>query len=515
MGGNTSNIIRKLDLEGLRIEIIGDSGPFSRLGKSIGYSVSYKGAEYLIDCGAPLFQTLGADGLKKARGFICTHSHDDHKRWFTDIALYFRYTPGVGKRLKLITTDTIHEEYEKNSRAALERTLTLDQRKVIEDPYENFVEAVHIGPRARYRIAAVAVDGKDKENGTVWRIVDAQGKVVPPDKAKIVVKHHHKANRPRILLYDDRYKEWVEPESFYHFGDSYFFEEDRRPFVDEELGIKFTVHNEHNWHGPPTVGVLVETEKERFLFSSDTAYNAKLFQSLADTKIDVQGRTKTKEFLEAPILVGDINDYIERSWSRERLKAVQNLYAEGFILHDATGRFGVVHTDYINIRDEEWMDRAILTHTPDQFTSAFPLAAEGRVFRILGDKMYEDVQGELRAFDADFYVKEMGFKLVGYEDPQGGHKIVDDGGVLHFMPWEQKTDWVTVARVAFYADIDGQYYPMLDIGSDDVYRRRPDGGIERVSYAGKGSKGVLVHDMRDELERRYQRGPFREKSHSS
>lgn len=74
--------------DGITVKILGDYGPFSRMGKSIGYQIVIGGASYLIDCGAPLFQQIGGHGLKEIRGLIITHCHDDHKRWFTDLALY-------------------------------------------------------------------------------------------------------------------------------------------------------------------------------------------------------------------------------------------------------------------------------------------------------------------------------------------------------------------------------------------------------------------------------------------
>ncbi|MFC1586777.1 hypothetical protein ACFL54_00565 [Planctomycetota bacterium] len=499
---------RDPESEGLRIQIIGDSGPFSRTGKSIGYSVYYKGSEYLIDCGAPVFQALGVDGLRKVKGIICTHSHDDHKRWFTDIALFLHYSRDINQRLTLITTDTIHEEYEKNSRAALERTLTRDQRRVVEEPYEDFVKKIFIGPEAKFRIAGVPVDGKNHNNGIYWRVLNEQGKVVPPDKAKIVVQHHHKANRPRMLLFDESYREWVEPASFYHFGDEQFFKSDKREYVDKDTGMKFIVHNAHTWHGPPTIGVVVETENEQFFFTSDTAYDKELFKGLAETKNDVGLRCSTKEFLEAPIIVGDINDYIERVWSRERLHAVDDVYRAGYILQDTTTRNGIVHTDYSNLSTASFVNRTILTHSPDHFTSAIPLACEGRVFRIVSDTFFEEVGDNMRSFDADFYIKDMHRNYVAFKDPKGEYKIVDDGGVLHFRLWDEETEWMTVARVQLYVDILGRYFDMLDESDSKAFRVRDDGLVELLTFNDKGSSGSVLKDFRDKVEKKYKRGPY-------
>ena len=93
--------------EGIRIEFIGDSGPFSRTGKSIGYRITIKDSAYLLDLGGPVFQHVGTDGIRAMKGVFATHSHEDHRRWFTDLALFMYYT-GIAP-LRLIATEVIHE----------------------------------------------------------------------------------------------------------------------------------------------------------------------------------------------------------------------------------------------------------------------------------------------------------------------------------------------------------------------------------------------------------------------
>ena len=41
-------------MDGITIRVLGDYGPFSRMGKSIGYQVTIGQSSYLVDCGSPL-----------------------------------------------------------------------------------------------------------------------------------------------------------------------------------------------------------------------------------------------------------------------------------------------------------------------------------------------------------------------------------------------------------------------------------------------------------------------------
>ena len=81
--------------DGITVKVLGDFGPFSNIGKTIGYQVIVGESSYLVDCGSPLFQQIGGQGLKKIKGLIITHCHDDHKRWFTNLAPFNMYAPGA------------------------------------------------------------------------------------------------------------------------------------------------------------------------------------------------------------------------------------------------------------------------------------------------------------------------------------------------------------------------------------------------------------------------------------
>ena len=123
-------------------DVIGNMAPFSLMGESSAYMVTVNGCSYLLECGSPIFSNLGYEGIAKIKGIFATHSHEDHKRWFTDIVLFTFYNPLLKHKVKLISSEIILEEFAKNSKAALERSLSLDSKRVIDLPYER-----SIGPR--------------------------------------------------------------------------------------------------------------------------------------------------------------------------------------------------------------------------------------------------------------------------------------------------------------------------------------------------------------------------------
>src|SRR5512135_3332123 len=121
--------------DGITVKVLGDFGPFSRMGKSIGYQVIVGQSSYLIDCGSPLFQQIGGQALKKIKGLIVTHCHDDHKRWFTDLALFNRYTPDANRKIFFMTSEEVNEEIIRASSPALDRSLSLDSKRIVDIAY--------------------------------------------------------------------------------------------------------------------------------------------------------------------------------------------------------------------------------------------------------------------------------------------------------------------------------------------------------------------------------------------
>ena len=98
------------------LDVIGNTSPFSLMGESSGYMVTVNGCTYLLECGSPVFPVLGYNGIGAVRGIFASHSHEDHKRWFTDIVLFSYYNPIYRRKLRLITSEVILEEFAKNSK---------------------------------------------------------------------------------------------------------------------------------------------------------------------------------------------------------------------------------------------------------------------------------------------------------------------------------------------------------------------------------------------------------------
>jgi glyoxylase-like metal-dependent hydrolase (beta-lactamase superfamily II) len=141
-------------MDRITVHVLGDHGPFSRVGKSVGYKLRIGQSVFLLDCGAPLFQQIGGHGLKEVEGLILTHCHDDHKRWFTDLALLFRYAPDMRKKLRLFTTEAVYDDLREASIPALTKGLSDDSKTVTDVAFEDFINYRIIAPRARYRIVA-------------------------------------------------------------------------------------------------------------------------------------------------------------------------------------------------------------------------------------------------------------------------------------------------------------------------------------------------------------------------
>jgi hypothetical protein len=485
--------------EGIRIDFIGDSGPFSRSGKSIGYRITVKGAEYLLDLGGPVFSFLGPEGIGDVRGVFATHSHEDHRRWFTDVALFMRYSPQIDHRLRLITTETVHEEWEKNARAALERTLSFDQKHIIEVPYETFVEKALIGPRSLFRVAPVPARGA--KEGRTWRVVDASDEIVGPAQAKVVI--HPKANRPRVLFKDPLLKVWVEPELFYTFNDPRFYEAEQNLYVDQKAGLTVRAIKGPCWHGPPTYGYEMRTAQERVLFGSDTVYDLDLWRALCEERHPQQLAMTQRQFNNAFIIYGDINDYIEYSWSRERYKEAIDAYREGVVIHDVDYDGSAVHTSYSKIIASGHRN-LLFTHSPDTFVSERPLGRAGKRFRIIRNELFEEVrqQGrcQLHRYNADLYVKRFAQFFVGFESPQGAYHLIQRDGRLDVVS-EDCADAPSLGRYDLYADIDGRYFPPLADPTHERYERRNDGQVEKVVETSDGSQGVVVKNLREDIER--------------
>jgi ribonuclease BN (tRNA processing enzyme) len=477
--------------DGIIVRFLGDFGPFSRMGKSIGYLITISNTSFLLDCGAPLFQQIGGDGLKNIQRVIITHCHDDHKRWFTDLSLFNRYTSG--RKTLLMTSEDVHDELIRASLPSLDRSLSEDAETVIDVSWEDFIDYRMLGPKALYRIAKID-EGKGRYQ---LAVVDAGGNPLGPEKAKVVVSR--KTGRLRMLFRDEVSGDWVEPEHFYPFSSAAFYEEQQNIYADPE-GFVIEPVKAPVWHGISSLGIRIRTQKETLTFSSDTHHDKRLWKSLSEKKRQQHLSMSRREFDAVGVIHGDINDYIQRIWSEERYLEAVRSFEEGIVIHDISAQNSVVHTDYENLVNTTLSKaRVILTHSPDKITSTWALGDTEKIFRIMGSDFFEAVGNRLFKMDADIYHKEAGRYFAGYRNGNGLHQVYEKSGLLGIAYGELPEGAKELFRVDLYEDIGGQYYPVLD--NMKRYRTRPDGQMERVIYSPEGSTGEIVRSrMRNAID---------------
>ncbi len=478
--------------DGITVRILGDFGPFSSMGKSITYQITIGRSIYLIDCGAPLFQQIGSQGLKEIKGLIITHCHDDHKRWFTDLALFNMYAPDISQKVFFLTSEDIHNELVRASGPALDRSLSNDSKNIIDIACEEYTDYGIIGPRAKYRIVSADEDG----GKTALHVTDNKGNVVGPDIAKIVISK--KTKRPRMLFKDPVYREWVEPESFYPFSSSIFYEEDRNIYKTPE-GFTFEAIKAPVWHGVPCIGIKITTDSETLIFSSDTVNDRELWKQLYTEK-RVQRLTMSREqFESAAVIYGDINDYIERIWGEERYRAAINAFDDAIVIHDIAARNSIVHTDYEKLKNTSLKkEKVILTHSLDGITSEWVLCDAGKSFKVRGDTFFEMVGDKYYPMNADIYHKAGGRYFVGYKNEKGRYTVYEKNGLLSLSTEEGTEHGTLLYRIDMYEDISGRYFPKIE-GENVMYLERGDGRVELIEFTGEGSKGRIVEDHRSRL----------------
>lgn len=490
---------------GLKIHILGDSNPFSKSGKSIGYLIwngvnDHNGTKdrprYFIDCGAPLFALV--EEIRPEDRLIITHAHEDHKRWLTDLAFYQRYVAPQRGRTTLATTETIHQNCYHASKLILERGLSPDSKRLIDTPYESYINPVIIGPKNKYRITTIR-HGRDS---FTWRVVDSLDRVVKPSQAKIFITQRRFGRTlitvtPRMLYKDDTTDEWVDPDTYYAFSENNFYEDKPNRIIDKKNDLVIRPIKSISWHGPPTIGLEIKTSNSKIIFSSDTVYNPELWQRLAEEYRPCQGRHNQKAFKEAPIIYDDINHYIQRTWSPQRYAEAISTYLGAVVIHDATTRMAHVHTTYEQISQCRTPEALILTHCPDRFISELPLTISGKTFNITHNTVREIVDGKPYPLNADIYYKNYPDNFVGYQSPKGKFFIVNQQGDLDIKKKVSPRDEV-VMRVNLYQDIQGKYLPYLN-EKQVSYRVRPDKQVERINYQKRQSRGTVVKNLRPQL----------------
>jgi len=476
----------------IKLHVLGDFGPFSRAGKSIGYLITIGGESFLVDCGSPLFNQIGGQGIQSINGIIITHCHDDHKRWFTDLALYYKYASGSGKKLFLLSSEEVTSELMRSSASAMNRTLSLDSSMIIDMPFDDFVESRILGPKALYTIEEL----RTHETRT-YGVVDSMGREVPHDRAKVVI--NPSSGIPRMLFRDPDYDEWVEPESFYPFSSANFYAEDRNTYRSE--GYSIEAIKAPVWHGIPGIGLRFSTGPETLLFTSDTVHDTALWKSLAMEKRRPKADLSSRDFLDARLIYGDINDYIERTWSMERYNNAMKAFEGAVVIQDVSQKGSIVHTDYDKLESTNLKrGKTLLTHSPDTITSQWPLSFSGKSYIIRNGQALEVVEGKHYLLDADIFHKSDGKFFIGYKRDRGAYAVYEKDRLLSVHPVGQKTPAEAgelLYRVDLYEDISGRYFPKLD-STDKSYIVRADGLVELVRHTKTGSSGQLVESLRKE-----------------
>jgi putative transposase len=476
----------------IEFEVIGNTSPFSLMGESSCYLVTVNGRSYLLDCGTPIFPYLGYQGISEIKGIFATHSHEDHKRWFTDIVLFSFYNPVLKSKVRLVSSETILDEYAKNSKGALERTLSFDSKKVIDVPYENMVDPIIIGPRSKYFINL-------KKGGSgffYYQVEDRQGNVIGPDKAKIFI--NPAATRPRLLYKDDETGEWVEPESYYCFDSGLFYEKDKNVFYDGEAGLTVQAVKSTVWHGVPTIAFKFMTKENSLFFSADTVYRPDLWLQLCEERQPQRFNTiSNSEFEKSSIIIADINDFIERTWSRQRYESAMSAYGGSVVVHDVARNKSIVHTDYADIAKAPFQ-HIFFTHNPDNLTSWRPILTSRKKLVLRRGEVYESVKGVLYPYDADVYLHHLSGDFVGYKSDKGAYKVIEKDRLLGIVGSDDPQ--AGLMRVDLYQDLRGEYFPLLS-SFNKVYYIREDERVEEQTFDSNRSSGRVVQSVRGRIGR--------------
>lgn len=468
----------------IELNILGDFAPFSREGRCISFQVEIAGDRYIVDCGSPIFKQLGGHNLKEVKGLFITHCHDDHKRWFTDLAIFYRYARDMDRKLILYTTESINDDLQTSASAALHNTLSNCRKQVIGVKYEEYVDFFPLGPRPRYQIVSRHLG----EGLSQLKVVDRNGDELPPNQAKVVVNPD--TGRARMLFFDPGAKEWVDPDLYYALSDQNFYEGE--PNILQGPGYTIEAIKAPVWHGMNGIGIKFTLGAESLVFSSDTVNDRRLWEELAREKRKQDFSVLTAaEFAAARVIYGDINHYIERVWSKARYREALAAFNDAAVVHDIAMYNSIVHTDYDKL-DRTRLDpkHTLLVHCPDRITSSWPLSAPDKTYIIKDNCFFEKIDKQLLPSNADFYHREAGRYYVGYRNPAGRHTVFEKNGELRL-----KNDYGfngrPLCRIDLYEDIDGHYYPFLE-DADRAYQILPDNRRALISYTDEGCRGRLL-----------------------
>jgi glyoxylase-like metal-dependent hydrolase (beta-lactamase superfamily II) len=401
----------------ITVDILGDAPLFSVQGKGFAYRVSCGGSAYLVDCGANIFNALTADELFALDGIFITHVHSDHVRYLADLAFYLQFSAKRPKSVRLIASERVHAQLRESLAGAMDLTLNKDRRSIRQMRYDEFFDCVLVGPEPLYVIEPPS----PHRLFSVPTVRRTSGGYVPPHKAKVCI--HPYTERQSILFYDNKTKCWVDPECFYDFSSTAYYEKDQRDYHDESAGLRVSAVKKGVWHGMNATGYLFQRGETRVLFTGDTVADYDLWRRLATEKIGLQGM-KSERFLKSRLIGDDPVNFIERVWSPDRIEGLDELYGNTATFHECGGGEQVVHTDYMQL-EKFWRqavgDKAAgsslaLVHTPARLVSRFPIAMPGQRYVVEGGRFVNPER-------ADYYIKEENSLRLANEDARGKHCI--------------------------------------------------------------------------------------------
>ena len=238
------------------------------------------------------------------------------------------------------------------------------------------------------------------------------------------------------------------------------------------------------------------TEKNNLLFSSDTVYRPSLWKELYEEYRPQRFESISREdFEKSSIIYGDINDFIERMWSRERYEVAMSAYKDSVVIHDVARKNSIVHTDYPDIRNAP-IDNLVFTHNPDNLTAWRPILTSRKRLVLRDGNVYESADEKLYPFDADVYIHHFSSDLVGYESEKGAYKVIEKDELLGVV--EAGNREKGLMRVDLFQDIGGEYFPILN-DLDKYYTVRRDGKVEEVTIHENSSSGRVVENIRGRI----------------
>ncbi len=442
-----------------KIKVIGDSGPFSKTGRSICYLIEVGESSYLVDIGSPVFQLLSFPQLNAINGIAITHPHDDHKRWYSDFLLYRKYVTPNQPKMKLLTGWLLINDIKRSSRAALEKTLSFDSEKVVECAYENFVDQRPISPQPKYTVKKIY-----QNNTLEFRVKNEDGKILTPDKAKVII--HPVTGSRSILFFDEEYRQWINPETFYSFSDTTYYNE-IIPFIDEKSGLKISAVNAATWHGINAVSFIFEYDNTKIYFSGDTVYNSKLWLKFMESELTPKTDLTTPQFINAYSIIDDINNYIQRTWSQRRFKEAMSIYSDmDIIIHDSAAINSIVHTDFSSCAELE-KNKTLLTHCPDKYISPIPITFNDKQYVVSDKKIYELCESKQYSLNADYYIKMNNHFYAGFKKSSGKYGVVYKNNIADIIEInDENKNNSDIDIIELVEDIAGNYYHLNKINEE-------------------------------------------------